>query len=777
MRFRADSPACNGACGVLTNPEIVPSTGLLDTKRLSSNPTFSHVGIVLDADADTVTMYYDGVKVQTKQFPAGHIGSVDCGYTAPEAFVALNMKPEFGNPSTAVNSGGMSGKVADWRMYVGTKLTAADVLKLASSSRDASGMLYQRCQSRGGSNAASQFADDASFRDTSGKDCNWYQDARTKPGGSQVCSSPAVKIACARACGLVVKCYGDKPSTGEKWYRMGDRIMPAYKDPQEQSILCTREGFYAEKECRKNEQAMQSGKKWPASAQSPPKLEYGGVNFDDCRDVEAKADKECQFKFIEPDQNLQNVHALVKESGAITIIFWFRFTQENTPTIVNEITLYQSVFPSRRLLRMPLMKGGQIQLYGTCGKTQSGASFSDVPSPVEFQPGQWYFIAIAWSKSRNMFQLTVNSMTVIDKDVEKDWCLPPVDISGSTDLIQAVEFRGGNRHDISPFAVAPKILSTAELGELYNHGKARFIFRKGALVSDSIRLNSRIEYDRRPFNYQVALSAPPMLLQERVISTDHCKTGLGSNFINKTWGDTISGIMCQPPFECDDVLMTTPTELIVCTSKTLTEAENQSNSSITFFGQQVLQVPVALTPTPNSFVFPEFLQSIADANILVRNDEVFSTKNYIDGSTRYITLLVNTFSSEYGIASQIKVSASFGSYITVMSSVEHFQATEGEDLRSYLFIVTIGWIFAGIIFVEQLYTIMRRTMEVTAFKRKHPTFFDAINDQYNRSELAGITRDIIKVNYQGFLADCIIQVFLPVLYFAIRYQQVSNSAL
>jgi hypothetical protein len=191
VRFRADSPACNGACGVMKNPEIVPSTGLLDTKRLSSNPSFSHVGIVLDADADTITMYYDGIKVQTKQFPAGHIGSVDCGYTAPEAFIALNMKSEKGNPYTTVNSGGMSGKAADWRMYVGTKLTAADFHRLASLSMDSSGVLYQRCKSRAGSNRESQFADDSTFRDSSGKDCNWYKDARSKPGGSQVCAIPA----------------------------------------------------------------------------------------------------------------------------------------------------------------------------------------------------------------------------------------------------------------------------------------------------------------------------------------------------------------------------------------------------------------------------------------------------------------------------------------------------------------------------------------------------------------------------------------------------------
>ena len=53
---------------------------------------------------------------------------------------------------------------------------------------------------------------------------------------------------------------------------------------------------------------------------------------------------------------------------------------------------------------------------------------------------------------------------------------------------------------------------------------------------------------------------------------------------------------------------------------------------------------------------------------------------------------------------------------------------EGEELRAYFGIVVIGWITAGIIFVEKLLTIIRGKMEISAFKKNHPTLFDAMND-------------------------------------------------
>jgi hypothetical protein len=156
--------------------------------------------------------------------------------------------------------------------------------------------------------------------------------------------------------------------------RLGDRIVPVMSRTQEKSVLCTRDSFDAEEECRKN---LDKNKTWPLSGQAPHNLAFGNIDFDSCEDVAKKADKFCQFKFSAGDEILQNgnMHMLIKNSGAVTVMFWFRMSQEEAnPTIANEITFYRSVFPRRRLLRMSLAVGGQFELYGTCGQTSSGDS-------------------------------------------------------------------------------------------------------------------------------------------------------------------------------------------------------------------------------------------------------------------------------------------------------------------------------------------------------------------------------------------------------------------
>ena len=217
--------------------------------------------------------------------------------------------------------------------------------------------------------------------------------------------------------------------------------------------------------------------------------------------------------------------------------------------------------------------------------------------------------------------MTVNLVTVLDKDIENAWCVPPVDSSGSTDLIQAVEFRGfgtenfeTKRYDISSISVTPMFVSAVDLQALYNKGKGRFRMRQGARLPDHLRLDSRFEYERRPFNYpvahtlypllhihtraqilityihtyirihtyifsphaliivmmvglvseQFALVAPPILFQERSGSSGTCKTTLGTHYQDKTWRDIINGTMCALPFQCDQDLLNVSTSLLAC---------------------------------------------------------------------------------------------------------------------------------------------------------------------------------------------------------------------
>jgi len=184
VRFRADAPSCKHNCGLITGPEFLAKTDVLD-RRLTPSPTFIHQGIVIDTEDNKITTHYDCKQVAEKAFPPGHLASMDCDFHGPDAYVALHHKPVNLNPNTDAASISMVGRAAEWRMDVGTKITAPEMLVLATQSEDSHGFNYQGCKSRDSAGV------DATYADTVGHDCNWYREARK--GKLGICSSRAVK--------------------------------------------------------------------------------------------------------------------------------------------------------------------------------------------------------------------------------------------------------------------------------------------------------------------------------------------------------------------------------------------------------------------------------------------------------------------------------------------------------------------------------------------------------------------------------------------------------
>jgi len=605
---------------------------------------------------------------------------------------------------------------------------------------------------------------------SAGHDCNWYQNARRSADG--ICGHPAVKQACPAACGILVRCFKSN-ATKTQWYKMGNRIMPVESNTQEKSVLCTRQGFDAEAECKKN-----VGKKWPSPAvsQTPDStdLERGTVDLTDCIDVSKKFDKHCQYEFETPTQDLQNMHALVQESGAVTIMFWFRLTQEDMdPTFDDEIIFYRSVFPQRRLLKMALVKGGQFELYGTC---ETKSTTTDVASPLPFKAGEWFFIAASWSTGGS-FRLTVNSMTVEDKDIEPAWCVPSLDGAGHRDFIQALEFRGGDRWDVSPIAVTPRLVPIGDLQSLYSTRASKLRLRTGARATDIQRMTSRIQYRRHPYVHPVALIAPPILMQERSASTDTCISKLGKVFQHKTWSSAVNGITCSLPFQCDDDLLSAPAKLLSCRKQT--QHDEFSMQQIKFFGSPARNVS-------GQWVFVEFLQSIMESEYLVREGQPLQTSSYFDSQTLAVTIAMTTYSAEYGIASMIEIKADFTNGVDVSYAVRHLQSLEGDELQTYTVVISVGLLVACIILLEKIFTLRYLFQEDFG----HEEEGDAVVERdekdpsmESKEELpcvccVGNFHEVVEEHpdvWVAFVADVLIQFALPVVYFSLRYSQIRSS--
>jgi len=220
-----------------------------------------------------------------------------------------------------------------------------------------------------------------------------------------------------------------------------------------------------------------------------------------------------------------------------------------------------------------------------------------------------------------------------------------------------------------------------------------------------------------------------LLPQTRRRKTDTCKHSLGTLLQKKSWGETVKGPTCQPPFECDDDLMNQSTALLACSSPA---------SPDSFFGHASLDLGGGQPQ------FYEFLSSIADASILVREGVPQETEGYLDAQTESVAVTMVAYAADFGIASTISITALLDSDVSLDFDVQHFQSLEGDDLEMYKNIIILGFVLAAVILAEKVATVYH--------KNTHRT------------------RVLL-----GLAVDLVVQVILPVVYFSIRYIQVAGS--
>jgi hypothetical protein len=169
-----------------------------------------------------------------------------------------------------------------------------------------------------------------------------------------------------------------------------------------------------------------------------------------------------------------------------------------------------------------------------------------------------------------------------------DWCLTDAD-----DFIQAIQVPGGVL--LSPIEITAAPLVDKTLQERFYKAKPRYRVRRGPATFDSVRMTSTIDYDRAIYAYPTALVAPPLILQTRAEKTGVCKNNLGSLYAEQLWDETVNGVTCELPYQCDDAFLANSTSLLSCRT---------SAAPRTFFGQ----TPLVLDGQEQ---FYEFLQRSA----------------------------------------------------------------------------------------------------------------------------------------------------------------------
>ena len=704
--------------------------------------TFNHV-------TDITCAYLDGYEVHCEQQMAGSIRLMDCGMNNPEtAFVGLNYRT--GGARQAATP------VQDWRYYR-QALSAQQVRKLAYDSVDGAGKNLRTC-------VLSTEGFDKPFVDMDGNECQWYEEMRKTK--TKICSTPEVQENCPMACGMKLPCW-EGPQAARSTFSIWNKIMLLTDSvPPAKGKVCVREGIDAVSECRK----IASN---PSIAVTPPGAQAWAkdvVSYMDtelftawntgniskyCDVLEQMADSRCAFAA----PWTQKINTEIKKQRGFTIDFWWKalprtkirkFASDATEIdVMPRMTFFSHMTPPARLATVSFQqdRGVFVEMYGACAKSEI-ENVNELPPSGKFENGVWYRAALqlgtrfpAGHSGAGTLGMSVSSNSKTSMDfADWDWCL-----DDTKDFIQGMLLPGGIL--MSSIEVTATPIPAKEMQQRFYEQFPNFRVRRGPVADDETRMTAPIGYTRATYQFPVSLVSPPILMQTRVEKTAVCKNKLGSSYQDRVWKDMSSGVICEFPYECDEGLLNTSTALMACSAGNFGCEIVRGQCARSGSKQNALSIPPEFFGRPHQNIqgeqqFFEFLTTIADASILVRNGEMYETASFLDAQTTSVTVAMMAFSPEFGIASKILIKAEQGAEMKVDFLVSHFQSLEDDNLIRYYMACIAGFVLAGVILIEKVGTVYGKVWE---------------EERLN------------------FVVDVVVQVVLPIVYFAVRLIQVRAS--
>ena len=242
----------------------------------------------------------------------------------------------------------------------------------------------------------------------------------------------------------------------------------------------------------------------------------------------------------------------------------------------------------------------------------------------------------------------MNSNTGDDKiESWAEWCGEP-----DGGFVEAISF--SHKLLVSGIQVMPVAVPTKSLTMRYYAERRRYQIRRGPLKGNYARLNDRIEYTRTPFVAPAFLAAPPIIRTRRGVKQTDCDTSNLGGFINRRYTRAVLSSRCQPPYDCGE----TENQLLSCSNFDVVPTQH--------FGR---------SPIPaDQDMFTEFLTSISDSESLIRGGESYDTSAFIDQQTSDVELILIGVAPQAGIISQISISATLGTRIKVVYTIDHFHA-------------------------------------------------------------------------------------------------------
>jgi len=616
---------------------------------LVNGPLLRHVVLVMDAELGQVRAYMDGQRIGAVDYDTEMAKVLDCPNDG--AYVAmLHRAPE---------SHDYVGDMQQFHLFPGVALSDAQVAAIHAGSTDpTTGKPIRECS----------FSDeglDTSFRDLMGHNCAWFDEARQS--NPAVCVAQELKAQCPVACGEDRECYippSELASTAES--SVWERVMWVKPKKGSTHAMCLASHVDARALVARCRAGVLPEPPGVVTGDDPNGIRStaleGLLNASNCDELEAAIDPFCAFEV--PDMWTQPFEDGLTQGDDFTISMWVRALPDTTLDAEGRfrpvIQLFSAIAPSQPILTLHFFdKIFYAILARHCGNAQNvgvGTSTGTLDKDA------WVHVSVIWEDlGERGYKLSIMMNSQIKSELHvPGWCK-----ADSGEFLQGIAFS----HEllvssvrIRRYAVPEKILQK----EFYANRPAMRL-RSGPKQRDETRLTEAITYLEKPYTATGFLLAPPLLLQERVGKTDQCTSELGSTAIRSTWEDITRGFHCSTPFACSSLLMASPLQIASC-SKADDAGRLFGRGRHHFAGRNR---------------FAEFLSSITDGPVVVRQGQVYETERFIDGQTHATEVVMTLVSPDKAVVSTLTVTAHVGTEVKVSYSIRHIQSVEGALLQSY----------------------------------------------------------------------------------------------
>jgi hypothetical protein len=573
------------------------------------------------------------------------------------------------------------GDLQQFRIYNGTALTASEVRTVAFESRDPiTNDFLRECMV-----PSDLIADSGSWQDLYGHDCAWYENQRTVL--SSICASTVVREQCKIACGLAPPCYGVQ----EEWEEASvwKRVMWF---PVEKSSICTTKETTREsatERCRANPDPFAGRDRSGDATESydqlfgvdPPNDGTDYIDVTNCDLLYDRIDPTCTFDLgVTDDDTMIRYGATVGDdwntwfgnhlvtTQKYTLSFWMRPIR--TDQAFNPWAIFYASLSPPRLLAA--LVGTEMRLFNPCS-IEPGKETQETQDDnfvlLDFPVDEWTMFSFIFagdgdeSMGENNFATVINSKYARKPKALGRWCIPSWG-DGSRRFIEAVSAHGVL---MSPMRVRAGVVPVSQLQTEYYEGKVEYALRRGPRIPAMERYEL-LELEPEPYASAGYLIAPPIVLQQRASPSKECQTKLGTAALGIAKEDVVSGPACTAPYECNNDIK----------EKGMFTCRDDNTSPVKHFGKSAKAVN-------GDDYFWEFLTSITDVPILVRDKQQYRTDQFIDMQTTQLRVVFLVVAPKVGMITLVEVSASFDSTVSVESEVHHLQAVEGNQENSYLF--------------------------------------------------------------------------------------------